>query len=119
MIMVGELFITFCERSIQGAMRALEIWAYPDSTVNLVVATEDGAKKREAAFPCAQSQLQSVIDGRRLTLENGAAVLRVQRCEDYVSADYYCAGDGWRQCIEVEALQEAVDRMRLSAAYGV
>lgn len=109
--MVGELFITFCERSIQGAMRALEIWSYPDSTLNVVVASENGKEKREASFPCSPNQLQKMLDGRRLTLENGSEVLRIQRLDEFVSAEYHCPEAGWRQCVEADALQDAVDRL--------
>jgi hypothetical protein len=111
MIMVGELLTAFCERSIAGTLKAFELWTYPDGTLNIVVVSEDDRGKQEACFPCAAHQLQAVIDGKQLQLDNGSETLRLIRLDDFVSAEF---SGGWRQCLEVEALQDALDRMQFS-----
>ena len=111
MIMVGELFIACCERSIGGTLRAFELWGYPDTTLNLVIVSESEHGKQEACFPCAAHQLQSVLDGRRVLLNNGEHTLEMVRREDFVSAEF---SGGWRQCIDAETLQDGLDRIQFT-----
>ncbi len=111
--MVGELFIASCERSIGGTLRAFELWAFPDTTLNLVVVSEDEHGKDETCFPCGTYQLQSVLEDRKVTLGNGEHTLDLVRKDNFISAEF---SGGWRQSLEAEALQEALDRIQI--AYG-
>jgi hypothetical protein len=113
MIMVGELFIACCEKSIGGTLRAFELWGYPDTSLNLVLVSESKDGKHEACFPCAAHQLQALIDGRRIVLNNGEQTLELTRRDEFISAEVSL---GWRQCIEADTLQDALDRIQL--AYG-
>jgi hypothetical protein len=112
--MVGELFETFCERSIGDALRAFELWAYPDGTLNLVVVSDGVDGKFEACFPCAVHTLQSVLDGRRTSLENENSSLRLRLCDDFVTAEATCEGHSWHQGIDAAGLQDALDRVNFS-----
>jgi hypothetical protein len=108
--MVGKLIVTFCERGELGTHKAIELWAYPDGTMNLVVARDDQGEGSESSFPCALSQLWKVSENRRVELEHEDARVRIERRGSLVCASFDRDADGWRQCIEATVYEEGLEQ---------
>lgn len=100
--MVGNLVVAFCER---GSSHSIEIWAYPDATLNLVVAS-DG---RETSFPCSIFQLLRVSEGRSVVLLNEDGQATLHRSESKVCVHVECRGERWDDCIDASLYDEAID----------
>jgi hypothetical protein len=116
--MLGELIATFCERSEMRHLKAIELWAYPDGTLNCVVSRCGSRVSLESAFPCHSSQLQGIMEGRSIRLENEEGCVIIERTGARICARFSGFGEAWCQCIDVDSFAEAVayasrDRMIL------
>jgi hypothetical protein len=115
--MIGKLVITFCERSAAGPPKALELWSFPDGTLNIVVASDSEQRQTEWSFPCAIEQLQSVLFGKPLILRDSEdRPMQLARVDDRICATYSAFGENWRQCIDVVELQQVFGELLTSAA---
>jgi hypothetical protein len=108
--MVGKLIVTFCEREKWGSHKAIELWAYPDGTLNLVVARGGQDEGSESSFPCMISQLWNVLEGHPVEFEHGDAHVTIDECEGLICASFHRNGDGWRQCIEMTVFEEGLEQ---------
>ena len=108
--MWGKLLGAFCERGGENLTRCLELWAYPDTSLNLVVNCAGGEGEREFAFPCAPHQLVGVLENQtfRSQTDEGAVVIRRDR--DSVTAAFTPAsGDaGWKHSVPIEPFATAL-----------
>jgi hypothetical protein len=108
--MIGDLLASFCERGSEGGVRYLEFWRFPDGTLNVVANKLQANRELEYSFPCALSQVASVIDGRRsFRSEVDGAKLSLTRVEDQLEAHVATPeGDNWDQSVAVELVETAL-----------
>ena len=119
--MTGVLLGAFCERGGVDSTRCLELWAYPDSTLNVVVNRFGIEGDEEYAFPCAPHQLVNVLRNRSFETETLAGVVRIQRDEDNVTARFTSSTkeDGWLHSVPVEPFVSALAQVAPEAEmYG-
>jgi hypothetical protein len=107
--MIGRLIATFCERPRAGTPHALELWAFPDGTLNLVLSEEGVASTGEHAFPCFSEHLEWALDGREVKLRNAAdECVRLMGRGDKLIVQYCGQDDSWLHQLEKSALHEAL-----------
>lgn len=107
--MKGTLLGAFCERGNGLATRCLELWAYPDTTLNLVVNRFDGREEYEYAFPCAPHQLVNVLQNRSFETETSEGKVVLERENDLVKAGFQSTdGEAWEHSVEVEPFVNAL-----------
>lgn len=102
--MLGSLIVSFYER---GSAQSTEIWAFPDATLNVVVAAEH----QERALACSPLQLERVLEGKPVNLRQEDATVTLQRTEDQVCVDVDCADGQWKQCISATEFEDAVNSL--------
>lgn len=99
--MLGSLVVTFYERD---SAQSTEIWAYPDSTLNVVVSGES----EERALACSPLQLERVMEGKSVVLRQEDTSITMLRQDDRVCVDVDCGGNKRQQCIDAKAFGEAL-----------
>lgn len=108
--MKGVLLGAFCERGGIELTRCLELWAYPDTTLNVVVNRFGPEGEEEYAFPCALHNLVGVLQHRPFKQVGAAGTVAIERNGDSVTALYRSAdgSDGWRHSVPVETFISAL-----------
>jgi len=108
--MWGTLLGAFCERGSEATTRCLELWAYPDTTLNLVINQVDAYGDVEYAFPCAPYQLLGVLLEQTFRTQNVSGVVVLSREGDCVTATFTPATGtgGWQQTVSVEPFASAL-----------
>jgi hypothetical protein len=99
--MLGDLVVTFCKR---GSEQSTEIWAFPDDTLNVVVASED----LERSLPCSPVQLERVLEGQTARLRDDDTTIEISSHESEVCVNVDCGGKKWTQCIDSEEFRDAI-----------
>jgi hypothetical protein len=110
--MLGELLVSFYQREHAGASRWLEIWAYPDSTLNLVIASDSTEESEEHSFPCAPHHITNVLNGFDFQTSGPSGFVMLQRQGDALVAEFQRRTDerGWTQSIPVEDFRDSLMR---------
>jgi hypothetical protein len=109
--MIGDLLASFCERGTEGGTQCLELWTFPDQTLNVVVTRVSREDEAEYAFPCAAHHVVGVLNGSRtFRSQVGTAGLTLERTEDdqvraHVSDT---EGEEWQQLVPVDSLESAL-----------
>lgn len=109
--MRGVLLGAFCERGSDHTSRCLELWAYPDTTLNLVVNRLGPEGDEEHAFPCAPHQLVNVlVENKSFRSQTPEGTVVVEREDDQVTAEFVSTkgDDRWRHSVPVEPFQNAL-----------
>jgi hypothetical protein len=108
--MRGVLLGAFCERGSDDSSRCLELWAYPDTSLNLVVNRLSADGDEEYAFPCAPHHLIKVLKNESFRSETEDGSVVVEREADNVTAEFVSSkGDErWRHSVPVEPFQNAL-----------
>jgi hypothetical protein len=88
----------------------LELWAYPDTTLNLVVNRFGPDGEEEYAFPCATHHLVNVLRRRPFVTETDDGTVSLERYEDSVRTEFLSSSqdDGWIQSVPVEPCVSAL-----------
>lgn len=108
--MRGELLGAFCERGCDQTSQCLELWAYPDTSLNLVVNQHTPQGESEYAFPCAPHQLVNVLNNKSFLSETDEGTVRVEREADTVKAEFV-SSDGnerWQHSVPIAPFQNAL-----------
>lgn len=109
--MQGQLLGAFCERGGGATVCCLELWAYPDTTLNLVVNRAGAEEELEYSFPCAVYQLFNVLEGpRELTFHTSEGTIAVRRDEENLTATFISASGSvaWVHSVPVEPFVSAL-----------
>ncbi|MGV3617542.1 MAG: hypothetical protein ACO1SV_19625 [Fimbriimonas sp.] len=109
--MIGDLLASFCERGKEGGTQCLELWTYPDQTLNVVVTRVSREDEAEYAFPCAPHHVLGVLDGSRpFRSQVGNVGLTLERADDQVRAWVSAPAEGyeWQQLVPVDSLESAL-----------
>jgi hypothetical protein len=108
--MLGSLIVSFCERD---SVLVTEIWAFPDSTLNVVVSGD-----REHSLPCSPFQLAHVLDEKPMTLRSEDTTIHVKKVDRRVCVEVESGDASWTQCIAEDDFREAMETVeaKLSAA---
>lgn len=108
--MRGTLLGAFCERGSEASTRCLELWAYPDTTLNLVINRVDAHGDVEYAFPCAPYQLVGVLLDQTFRTQSVSGVVVLSRDGDNVTASFTPATGtgGWQQSVSIEPFASAL-----------
>jgi len=108
--MVGELAVSFCDRSAGRTSVCLDLWSYPDGTYNLVMENIGDGGTQELSFPCALHQLAGLLDRKSLVSQNEIGVVSIERCGDSVCAEFmpFDGKDGFRHCVGLEEYRHAI-----------
>lgn len=110
-MMVGDLLASFCERRLKGGTQCLELWTYPDETLNVVVSRFDDQTEIEFSFPFATEQLLEVVSGDRSLKRVGKeADLTLELKDGVVRATVHPLGDyeDWQQQVPAESISRAL-----------
>ena len=110
--MVGTLVWTSCERGAEQNLRYLELWSYPDGTLNLVAISE-GAEGCEHAFPVCVEQLQGILEGHTMHLRCEHLDLLLERSDDRVCAHCKSESRSWTHCVAVSEFADIVEDLLL------
>jgi len=90
----------------------MDLWAFPDATLNLVLVESGPTDEREYAFPCAPFQLVRVLRGETFRSANADGEVRLSRNGDCVAAELRPNhGKGWVQCVPVPSLASAIEAL--------
>jgi len=107
--MIGDLLASFCERGREGGTQCLELWTYPDRTLNVVVTRVSKMDEDEYSFPCAPHHVMGVLQGTRaFRSQNQDAGLVLQRHEDVVIAQVSGVEGAWEQRVPLESFESAL-----------
>lgn len=109
--MQGQLLGAFCERGGEATVRCLELWAYPDTTLNLVVNRAGAEEELEYSFPCAVYQLFTLLEGpRELRFHTDEGTIVVRREDENLSATFTSASGtvAWDHSVPVEPFVSAL-----------
>lgn len=108
--MRGNLVASFCERSDGQPCRCLEIWLYPDSSLNLVVNRLDKRESQEHVFPCAPHHLVEVLKYKTFRSVTEGGSIYMNRDESVVKAEFTSnsSDDNWSHDVAVGAFAEAL-----------
>lgn len=115
--MLGTLLWTGCEKTSKEKIQTLELWSFPDGTLNLV-ANHGGPVEDEHTFPICIEQLDGVLRGRVLTLRSDDDVrLTVEHTHHRVCADYRSGDETWKHCVPVDEFRDVVEDIKARTAY--
>lgn len=108
--MIGDLLASFCERGQGGGLRYLELWRFPDGTLNVVANKLQASHELEYSFPCGLPQMVAMLDGRRpFRSEIEGAKIVMSREEDQVRAEVTTpTGETWTQQVSMESVEAAL-----------
>jgi len=108
--MWGTLLVAFCERGGESSTRCLELWAYPDTTLNLVINRGDAQGDVEYSFPCAPYQLIGVLRGQAFEARTTEGAVTLSRDDGVITASFMPASGacGWQQSIPLEPFASAL-----------
>ena len=108
--MWGTLLGAFCERGNEASTRCLELWAYPDTTLNLVINQADSFGDLEYAFPCSPYQLLGVLRDQSFRAQTADGTVLISRDGDTVRATFTPASgsEGWQHTVAVEPFASAL-----------
>jgi hypothetical protein len=108
--MRGNLVASFCERSDGQPSRCLEIWSYPDSSLNLVVNRLDEKESQEHVFPCAPHHLVEVLKYKTFHSVTEHGTIFMNRNETVVKAEFTSGSkkEYWSHDVSVGAFAEAL-----------
>lgn len=111
--MLGVLAVSFCERNGNDAHVCLDLWTYPDGTYNLVMENFGGEGGQELSFACTLHQLSRPLHNRTFTCQDANGVLQIERCGDYVCADFapFDDRDRFRHCIHIDTYRAALQAL--------
>ena len=117
--MVGELIVTFCEGGQEGPSRWLEVWSFPDDTLNLVIASAE-VELQEYYFPCSRHMLQAVAAGCDYQIAGPAGYVFLRREGERLCAEFRRSDDrhGWSQCVPLQEFQVALAESGRGAYLG-
>ena len=102
--MVGELVYTMCGMHGASRGRFLELWAYPDGSLNLVTSDCSETDGTEQSFPCMIEQLERALDETRVVLRNQTHTLILFGMDDCVCGELLmsCGRRLWDHCMDRE-----------------
>ena len=108
--MRGELLGAFCERGGNDISHCLELWAYPDTSLNLVVNQYTPEGESEYAFPCAPHQLVNVLKNKSFLSETEDGRVKVEREENTLKAEFISTdgNERWEHSVPVGPFQNAL-----------
>jgi hypothetical protein len=108
--MTGVLLGAFCERGGADATRCLELWAYPDTSLNLVVNRYGPDGEEEYSFPCAPHHLVNVLRHLPFKTVTIDGTVIIERQADRVTTHFTSADlqGGWMQSVPVEPFVSAL-----------
>ena len=116
--MKGVILWTGCEQGGQEHINILELWLFPDGTLN-VLAITGGDKSREHVFPVALEQLESVINGKSLEFVQGFASLRLELRDTRIVAQCEISGTISEQTVALADFTDFIERARDQLAIAV
>lgn len=110
--MVGELLATFCERCEEGGTQSIELWTYPDHTLNVVVTRVSSELEAEFSFPVAPHQVASVVlDAKPLRTACEYADLTLERHAEHIVARInHSEEEPWEHRVPADSLHHALQR---------
>lgn len=117
--MKGTLLGAFCERGDEQPARCLELWVFPDSSVNLVLNRQTPGGEEEHSFPMALYQLLNVLRKKTFRAESACGTVVLQREEGLVFAEFRSEtlGPSWRYCIPIEPFAHALAQVAPEATH--
>jgi|GEM_PF-2616397 len=102
--MTGVLLGAFCERGVDRTTCCLELWSFPDTSINVVLNRFGPDGETEYAFPCAPHHLIGVLMNVPFLCETGESRVSITRSEEHLVAVVMAEeGVGWRQSVPIEA----------------
>ena len=117
--MVGTLVVTFCDRGHEGPARWLEVWSFPDGSLNLVIASSDATVSEEYVFPCAAHTLAAAAAGCDYQVSGPSGWVFLRAEGNRMCAEFRRHEDnrGWIQCIPLAEFREAIEAVQPHGAY--
>lgn len=110
--MLGSLLMTFLDKSGDAPLRWLELWGYPDGTLNLVIASDEEGVDVEYHFPCAPYHLREVVEGCPFQVSSKEGFVLLDRKDEHISASFQRSGEqGWQYAIPISDFRSAVDEL--------
>ena len=114
--MIGNLVWTGCERSADSRLQFLELWSYPDGTLNIVAANE-AHDDCEHTFPIAVEQLEGILRGRPLQLHCAHVCLKLEAIDDRVCSTCQTQFESWTQCVPLGEFCELIHEIKLATPF--
>ncbi len=116
--MKGELLWIGCEKGGEDRLKVLELWTFPDGTLNILAVT-DHTTGVEHSFPVGLERLEGVLRGKPVEFFATDVVLRIRRCETMVCAECVVRDRVAKQCVSISEFEDVISRARARCAYAI